>query len=1029
MTFSISLGMIVKNEGRTLEACLRSVTPHVSEIVIGLGGESTDNTLQIIEGYNQSLEAGMPPIKTFPIEWTEDFSAARNLVLEKITGDYFLWLDGDDELVGGDKLQALIQQNPNIDAFYAGYDYARDEAGNCICYLIRERLIRLQDELPNRGWQWIGKVHEVLDAQGFEAKGMSVQDVVVKHHKPADKHEADRNIKILYRQLEEQEPKPDPRILGYLCTENANRGNFKEAILHGQRFVKVSGWPEERYQMQHRIADMYRSMGEIDRSLQADFTAIAMQPDWPDAFLGIAESYAAAGNYKAVIEWSKAATTKTVPQTMLILNPLDYSYTPSVVLAGAYAFLGDFEMALENYKKAFALKQDPIIASQVQMLENEIHLQDVVKAFHTLREHLGRNDEWLKVRKLYDVVPKHIEQHPTIQETWQRSMFQTGHVIDPQIMVDFYTGNPHWEPMSDERILDDSWLVYPRLKFAIDAGKRINAKTIVDWGCSDGFIALPLARELGAHITGFDLDPRCTDLATRRATEWGIDARFEVGNVDEIGGWEGDKADLGVFFEVIEHVVDPAATLTKIEKTAKHIVMTTPYLSWEQGRIPAWDRLEPKGHLRIFDQYDMERLLWDRGKIHNLYRQPWGNGGWLFAEYEPGIKYDKIIVIGAMGAPEPWNPRTFDTSGLGGSETAVLKLGEAFAAQGHRSIVYSTIDEPGYYRGVGYRDATHFRPEMPSDMFIAWRNPEAADWAINTKNLILWMHDTDAGDRLTPERARRFNAIVVLTEWHKQFILQRYPFLKSDQLVVIGNGVDLTRFQGKVKRDPLRVIYSSSPDRGLDIILEHIWPKVVEAIPEAELHFYYGWNNIDKFSPSYPQLGEFKAKIMNLLVDSKGVVQHGRVNQQELAEAFEKSSVWLYPTYFTETYCITAIEAQLAGALPITNHLAALAETVRSGIVLSEDVRNPDVQNEYAQAVIQALNTSMKDRGRVHKEVKKNAPAITWDWVANQWLTHFLPKGELDRGERPSRSGEERVPSGVDQLAYYSNSSGPSLNL
>lgn len=1014
MSFRISLGMIVRNEGRTLQACLESVAPYVDEIVIGLGGESTDNTLEIIQNWNRVLDN--TPIKYFPIEWTDDFSAARNQVLEKVTGDYFMWIDGDDELVGGDKIAGLLRTHPNMDGFYMGYDYARDENDNCICYLIRERIVRLQDELPNRGWKWIGKIHEVLSSEGFEPQAHMVDDIVIRHHKPDNKHEPDRNIKILYKQLEEGEPTPDPRVLGYLCTENAGRGNYKEAILHGQRFVKVSGWTEEKYQMQHRIADMYRAMHDYPAALKADYDAISIQPDWPDAYLGLAETASAQGNYKAAVEWSKAASTKPIPKTMLIVNPLDYSFTPVVVLAGAYANLGDFEMALENYSKAYAVKPDPLILRTIELLKKEIGLHKVVNAFLTIREHLGRNDEWFKVRKLYDVVPKHIEQHPAIQDTWQRTLFQTGHVLDPKIMEEFYTGNPHWQSMDDGRIQDPEWLNYPRLKFAIDAARRIDAKTIVDWGCSDGFIALPLAKELGAHVTGFDLDPRCVSLATERAEKWDIDARFEVGNVDEIGAWEGDKADLGVFFEVIEHVVDPARTLDRLEKTANHIVMTTPFMSWEGGNIPAWDRLEPKGHLRIMDQYDMEKLLWDRGRIINNYRQPWGSTGWLFTEYEPGVKYDKTIMIGAMGAPEPWNPRTFEETGLGGSETAVIKLAESLSLQGHRVIVYSNIDEPGYYNGVCYRDASHFRPEVSSDVYIAWRHPEAADWGINTKKLVLWMHDTDAGDRLTRERARKFAGIVTLTEWHKKHFLVRYSWVPADQVAVIGNGVDPARFSGPIKKDPLRVIYSSSADRGLDIILESIWPKVIAAVPEAELHVYYGWNTVEKFLPSHPHLQELKQTIDLLMLGSKNVVQHGRVNQKELGEAFLKSSVWLYPTYFTETYCITAIEAQLGGAIPVTNHLAALKETVHSGIILSEDVRNPEVQEQYAQAVIDILKTPLEERFEAHKQVVQHAPVLTWDDVASLWRTHFFPKGELDRGERPSRSGAKPFPERVNQL-------------
>jgi tetratricopeptide (TPR) repeat protein len=990
MTFNVSLGMIVRNEGRTLKKCLESVAPHVQEIVIGLAGESTDNTLEIIKEWNKVVEAGHTPIRYFDIEWVHDFSAARNRVLEAVKGDYFLWLDGDDELVGADQIQTLIRKFPNVDAFYAGYDYARDENDNCICYLVRERLVRLQDELPNRGWKWIGKIHEVMVADGFQETQMFVDGLVVKHHKPAGKHSPDRNLEILYAQLAEQEPNPDPRILGYLCTEMAGRGNFKEALMHGRRFVKLSGWNEEKYQMQHRMADMYRAMGEYPQALKADFDAIAIQPDWPDAFLGLAETYAALNQYKSTIEWSKAATTKTVPRTFLIVNPLDYSYTPALIIAGAYIAIGDFEMALENYKKAYSIRQEPIVLKQIKMLERELYLHKAVDAFLFLREFLGRHDEWLKVRKLYDVVPKYLERHPQIMDTWDRTMVQTAHVIDPKIMEDFYINNPNWTSVSDEQILGPDWLEFPRVKFALDTAKRIGAKTIVDWGCSDGFISLPVAKALGAHVTGFDLDPRCVELAALRANQWGVDARFQEGNVDQIGEWEGDKADLAIFFEVIEHVVDPAQTLEKLEKTAKHIAMTTPFMAWENGNLAEWDRQEPKGHLRIFDQFDIEKLLWDRGRIHNLYRQPWGTSGWLFADYEVGAKYKDTVVIGAFGAPEPWNPRTFETTGLGGSETAAMKLAENLAATGSRAIVYSNIDEPGYYNGAGYRPQKMFKPEMPSDLFIAWRYPEAADLAINTKKLVLWMHDTDVQERLTPARAKAFDAIVVLTKWHRDFMMKLYPFLKEEQFVIIGNGVDSERFNQVVHREPHRVIYSSSPDRGLDIILESIWPKVVEVVPDAELHIYYGWNNVDKFIPSFPQLGEFKNKILGLLANSTGVTFHGRVDQHELAKAFQKSSVWLYPTHFSETYCISAIEAQLAGAIPITNHLAALTETVKSGVILSQDVRNPEVQELYAKAVVQTLLTPLKERTKIHSQVKRNAPANGWDWVAAQWRSHFL---------------------------------------
>jgi glycosyltransferase involved in cell wall biosynthesis/tetratricopeptide (TPR) repeat protein len=977
---TIGLGMIVRDEGRTLEEALKSIAPHVDQIVIGLGGKSQDDTEEIARKFTSEV---------FEIDWQNDFSAARQEVLNRVTTDYFLWMDGDDIIVNGESLRNLPVDFPGTDAFYFGYNYAQDEMGQSICWLVRERLLK-----NPRAWEWKGRVHEVLvPADGVPKVNQLVNDILWVHHKPPGKTEPDRNLRLLYEELEAGEPNPDPRVLAYLGSENALRGNLREALVHWQRFIPLCGWDEEKYQILHKMADAWRIMGDYKKSLDYDRQATELFPREPDAWFGMAETYYRMKNYLACIEYTKIGSSKPRTETMLITNPLDYTFHPAMVLGLAYTALQDFEMAYAQFREAWKVREDPRLATQIKLIEEELELQQVVRAFLKLREHLGRNDEWLKVRQLVaNCVPKHLQHSPPIVDAYQRTMVQTAHIDDPQIMVDFYTGNPHWAPMDEERILDENQLKYPRLKFAIDVAKRINAQEIVDWGCSDGFISLPLARETGARVHGLDLDPRCVDLANLRAKKWGLDAYFEVGNVDQVGTWQGPKADLAIFFEVIEHLVDPVAGLAELEKTANHIAITTPFMSWDRGRVPWWDKLEPKGHLRIFDQMDLEAMISPRGQIWNLYRQPMADTGWILADYRPGARTDKNIICLAPGTLEKWNPRMWAEGGLGGSETAIIKLAEAFANAGHRMISYIETDDPGYYYGGAYRPVDQFHPEVHSDLFIAWRLPEAADLPINTDRLVLWMHDTDAGDRLTPVRARKFDSIVVLTEWHKNFMLEKYPFLDPNKLVVIGNGVDLGRFPGwnfdDKDRNPHRVIYSSSPDRGLDIILEGIWPQVVEAIPDAELHIYYGWNNFDKvLEAGYEHLRPFREKVNNLLLNAKNVVNHGRINQEELAKEFAKSSVWLYPTYFPETYCITAIEAQLAGVVPITNHFAALAETVQSGVFIDNNPHDPAVQQAFAEQTIRLLKLGRDtEMLKMRRLSRKNAPAVSWDQRAVQWL-------------------------------------------
>lgn len=89
---TLSICMIVKNEQRCLERCLKSLTPLREQIsceVIVTDTGSTDNTVEIAEKYAD---------KILHFKWCDDFSAARNVGLEEAKGEWILVLDADEEL-------------------------------------------------------------------------------------------------------------------------------------------------------------------------------------------------------------------------------------------------------------------------------------------------------------------------------------------------------------------------------------------------------------------------------------------------------------------------------------------------------------------------------------------------------------------------------------------------------------------------------------------------------------------------------------------------------------------------------------------------------------------------------------------------------------------------------------------------------------------------------------------------------------------------------------------------------------------
>jgi glycosyltransferase involved in cell wall biosynthesis len=110
--------------------------------------------------------------------------------------------------------------------------------------------------------------------------------------------------------------------------------------------------------------------------------------------------------------------------------------------------------------------------------------------------------------------------------------------------------------------------------------------------------------------------------------------------------------------------------------------------------------------------------------------------------------------------------------------------------------------------------------------------------------------------------------------------------------------------------------------------------------------------------------------VFEKLKTMEGVNVIGNVPQAELARAFLSAEILCYPNTFAETSCITAMEAQAAGCVPVTSALAALKETVAdTGVLVSETPGSPEYIDAYVDAVCGLLSnpdqlTSLSTAGR-----------------------------------------------------------------
>ena len=165
-----------------------------------------------------------------------------------------------------------------------------------------------------------------------------------------------------------------------------------------------------------------------------------------------------------------------------------------------------------------------------------------------------------------------------------------------------------------------------------------------------------------------------------------------------------------------------------------------------------------------------------------------------------------------------------------------------------------------------------------------------------------------------------------------------------------------------------------------------LWPAIKKEVPDATLDIYYGWNNYDAWHAGNEIKLKWKDDVVKLIDElaSLGVKEHGRIPAHILASKYQEASVWAYPTEWTETYCITAIKAQLGGAVPVTTDVAALAETAKYGeIIRGGDIySNKKAQKEFVQRVAKVCHN--RDKYPV-SEMQEWARSLTWAKVAQDW--------------------------------------------
>lgn len=323
---SLSLCMIVKDEGKTLERCLNSVKSFINEIIIVDTG-SKDNTVEIAKKFNA---------KIYKFKWIDDFSAARNFAFSKATSDYIMWLDGDD-FINEDDIKKIESLLSNMDSSYdyisAEYILARNSEGKVSTSLRRNRIVKRQS-----AFLWVGNVHEYLAVYGKGLEGnFSIEHGKVKEY-------TDRNLQI-FKTMEKNNKKFTPRDIYYYANELFDNGYYKESINQYNKFIDTKeGWIEDIKGAYLKIIRALNLINEKDKIVDVAFESLKIDTPTAEIACSLGEYYFEKENYNQAAFWYRVALdSRPSSLNMSLTNSDYYTWIPSLQLTVCYYNLGNLK--------------------------------------------------------------------------------------------------------------------------------------------------------------------------------------------------------------------------------------------------------------------------------------------------------------------------------------------------------------------------------------------------------------------------------------------------------------------------------------------------------------------------------------------------------------------------------------------------------------------------------------------------------------------------------------------------------------
>jgi glycosyltransferase involved in cell wall biosynthesis len=316
---------------------------------------------------------------------------------------------------------------------------------------------------------------------------------------------------------------------------------------------------------------------------------------------------------------------------------------------------------------------------------------------------------------------------------------------------------------------------------------------------------------------------------------------------------------------------------------------------------------------------------------------------------------------------------------LGGSETTALLLAKGLSNLSHQVVLLTnatTKDQNGYLMLDNINNFYEYAKISDVILLNRFVPPTIMDF-VQTKKVFYISHDAYDQDiirwLMNANAEQYLNKVICVSEWQRQTFID-YMRADPEKLIVLGNPIDYSLHQGFTERDLNKLVFTSIPYKGLEIIPDLFNEiKIKSKNDKLYINIYssfelYGNKDEDQ------QFIEVFQKLNNM----KDVNLFKPISMKELAYVFKTSNLNIAPSLYHETFGRIFVEAAASGCLTVCMNNGANKEVLQEhGFILDyANIFNAEAFDCFVSKVCELIDRDLYSmRVKAEREMKK------WDYM------------------------------------------------